>query len=126
MKRIYAAVFFLIAAIALGVFSYKQIEKSCAEIDPLLTSVLENNKKDTQDKAVAASQDAEAVWEKKKVLFHVFLDHKTMNNVEMSLHKTVYYASLGDIENTRIYAEESREDFRHIADSVKPILSNIF
>lgn len=126
MKRVIAAVFFLSAALAIGLLSLKAINTSCDE----LSAAFEEIKKAAVEKNSAAlkekNENINNVWEEKEVFFHILVDHSEIADLEKDIGRLDYYAKTEDFKNVLTLAEACRDDTAHIKRSASPAISNIF
>ena len=64
--------------------------------------------------------------EKKKILFHILIDHNEMDGIESGIEKIKYYSEKGEYKLVFTISEDCRANFNHIKESAEPSISNIF
>ena len=126
MKRIIAAliVFAIAAAVAVSsnILVLKRVEVLSGDTRVLVEAAETKN----QESARAGLERLNTSWEKSDTILHMFVIHREMNEVELSVHALEEYLNGGDWELFREGSVRMLEALAHIRHSQELSLKNIF
>lgn len=125
MKKMYAAIAFLLLIPAVSVFYLYYLSSSCDSLADTFENVLyvaENN----SEKLSSQFENAEKKWKKYEKTFAVSVNHAELDTVKQSMARAESYMKSDDISEFMCELKVVTDQIEHIKQLEYPTLQNIF
>lgn len=116
MKRIFLAFILLIFCFSAAIFGYFGLKKSCFELKATLESAADFIESKNEESAFEMLKTVSEQWEKRKLVFSVFLDHTTLDTLDSSLPSLSKIFKSGD---SKLAFEEIQKSIAVLDDIVE-------
>ena len=126
MKRVYIAAGVLIICLAVSLFSYFTIVKSCKTLIVKSQNVSESIKNNDFASAEKENEEIQNLWKKYTFSFSLLTTHFHYDSLEESVDKLNREIKAKDKERIIESASQLIFDSKHIITTIKPKAENVF
>jgi len=126
VKPIIIIVISLVFIIGMGCWTLNQVTRSSDRLLSLSGELEEKIGQNLWNDAGKVLEDIKSTWNSTKTVWTILLNHKEIDNIDITVVKLEQYINTGEVGLSLAEAASLKFLFQHIRDKERPTLKNIF